>query len=78
MVRLKRIAHRLVCADTDPESERQDPTLSGGPPESDVTESDERNARVTEIFVSSPEIPGKRTRFKVEEQEENEDAEGSE
>ena len=52
MVRFKRFLHRLICPDTDPESQPEDPSLSGELPDSAVTESDEPNAHNTEIFVS--------------------------
>ena len=48
----KRLPHRFVSGESDPESADDDPSLPGGLPESAVTDSDEPNARGTEISDS--------------------------
>jgi len=47
----KRTAHRILSAESDPESKSEDPTLFGGLHESGVTDFVDPNARKTEIFV---------------------------
>ena len=71
----KPLPHRFVSAESDPESADDDPSLPGGLPESAVTDSDEPNARGTEI--SDSRVTGQdEDEEEQEEQDEDENKEG--